>query len=54
MLIAIGVCVFLNVILNLIFVPRHGMIASSLILLATSTLYAGFMVVLALILSKKI
>jgi hypothetical protein len=54
MLIAIGVCVFLNVILNLIFVPQHGMIASSLILLTTSTLYAGFMVVLALITSKKL
>lgn len=54
MLIAIGVCVFLNVILNLIFVPQHGMIASSLILLSTSTLYAGFMVVLALITSKKL
>ena len=54
MLVSIGVCVLLNVVLNLIFVPRHGMIASSLILLATSTLYAGVMVVLALILSKKL
>ncbi len=54
MLIAIGSCVLLNIILNLIFVPRHGIIASSLILLLTSVLYAGFMMLLALILSNRL
>ncbi|MEI7499953.1 MAG: hypothetical protein WCK84_05835 [Bacteroidota bacterium] len=54
MLIAIGVCVFLNIFLNLIFLPRNGMIASSLILLLTSVLYSGFMFVLALISNKKL
>jgi len=53
-LIAMGVCVALNIVLNLIFVPRNGMVASSIILLLTSLLYAGFMVLVALISSKKL
>ena len=52
--IAVGVCVLLNIILNLIFVPRNGIVAPSLILLLTSMLYAGFMLVLAFILSKRL
>lgn len=54
MIIAIVFCVLLNVGLNLIFVPRNGMVASSLILLLSSSLYTGFMVVLAMISSKRI
>lgn len=54
MLIAIGICVFLNILLNLIFIPRSGMVASSLILLFTSLLYSGFMVLLALISSNRL
>ena len=54
MIIAIVLCVLLNVGLNLIFVPRNGMVASSLILFLSSLLYAGFMVVLALVSIKRI
>jgi len=54
MILAIVFCVLLNVGLNLIFVPRNGMVASSLILLLSSSLYTGFMVVLALVSSKRI
>ncbi len=54
MIIAIVFCVLLNIGLNLIFVPRNGMVASSLILLLSSSLYTGFMVVLAMVSSKRI
>jgi hypothetical protein len=54
MLVAIGVCVFMNIVLNLIFVPKYGIIASSLILFVTAVFYSGFMVILSLILSKRL
>jgi len=54
MLIAIGVIVMLNIILNLIFVPKFGLIASSLVLLCTSLLYTGFIVVLSFIAAKRL
>jgi O-antigen/teichoic acid export membrane protein len=54
MITAIVMCVLINVVLNLIFVPRNGMVASSLILLLSSSLYTGFMFVLALISSKRL
>lgn len=53
-LIAIGVIVSLNLVLNLIFVPHYGLIASSLILLFTSLLYAGFILILALIAGRRL
>ena len=40
--------------LNLIFVPRFGMAASSVILLLTSVVYAGFMMFLALIVGRRL
>ena len=49
LLAAIAVCVLLNVLLNLIFVPRYGIVSSSLILLITTLLYAGFILILAVI-----
>jgi hypothetical protein len=54
MLIAIGVIVMLNIILNLIFVPKFGLIASSLVLLCTSLLYTGFIVALSFIAAKRL
>ena len=54
MLMAIGIVVLLNMALNVIFVPRYGLIASSLILLFTSILYAGFIVVLSFIYGQRI
>jgi O-antigen/teichoic acid export membrane protein len=53
-LVAIGFCVLLNIFLNLIFIPRNGIVASSLTLLLSSLLYAGFTVIAALRLSKKL
>ena len=53
MLIAIGGCVILNILLNLVFVPRYGLIASSSILLVTSLCYSGFMLVLAMIAGRR-
>jgi O-antigen/teichoic acid export membrane protein len=47
MLFAIGAVVLVNVVLNLVFVPRFGVIASSMALLVTALLYAGFIVVLS-------
>jgi O-antigen/teichoic acid export membrane protein len=47
MLIAIGISMILNVVLNLIFVPLYGMVASSMTMLATSLCYAGFVIILA-------
>jgi O-antigen/teichoic acid export membrane protein len=54
MLIAIGAVVLLNMALNLIFVPGYGLIASSLILLFTSLLYAGFILVLSIISGRRL
>jgi O-antigen/teichoic acid export membrane protein len=54
MLIAIGVVVVINLVLNLIFVREHGMVASSLILLLTSALYGSFMMVLFIIAGKRL
>ncbi|MFZ4520151.1 MAG: lipopolysaccharide biosynthesis protein [Bacteroidales bacterium] len=54
LLAAIGVSVLLNLVLNLIFVPRYGMMASSLILLFTSLIYAGFIVILSFIAGQKL
>ncbi|MEI7662724.1 MAG: hypothetical protein WCK34_11015 [Bacteroidota bacterium] len=53
-LIAMGLTVLLNILLNLIFVPRYGLIASSLSLLVTTVFYSGFLLVVAMIVEKKI
>ena len=54
MLIGIGGCVLLNILLNMIFVPRFGVVASSMILLMSSLSYAGYILILALIAGKRI
>jgi O-antigen/teichoic acid export membrane protein len=54
MLIAIALIVVVNISLNLVFVPRFGAVASSLILLLTSMLYAGFIVILSLVAAKRL
>jgi O-antigen/teichoic acid export membrane protein len=54
MLGAIGIVVALNLILNLVFVPVYGLIASSLALLFTSLLYAGFIVLLSFIAGQRL
>ncbi|MCX6305123.1 MAG: hypothetical protein NT040_09150 [Bacteroidetes bacterium] len=54
LLIAIGVCVALNILLNLLLVPKYGLTASSLVLLFTSLLYAGFIVVLSFIAGQRL
>lgn len=54
MLVSIGVIVAINLTLNLIFVPRYGLIASSMILLFSSFLYSGFIVVLAYIAANRL
>jgi O-antigen/teichoic acid export membrane protein len=54
MLLAIGLIVLLNLGLNIVLVPRYGAVASSLILLLTSLLYAGFIVVLSLVAAKRL
>jgi len=53
-LIAIGITVLLNLILNLLLVPVYGLKASSLILLFTSMLYAGFIVVLSFFAGQRV
>ncbi|MEI7981744.1 MAG: hypothetical protein WCI71_08810, partial [Bacteroidota bacterium] len=54
MLTAIAVCAILNIVLNVAIVPKHGIISSSLIMLATSLLYAGFIFVLSVLGRKKL
>ncbi|MEI7896841.1 MAG: hypothetical protein WCJ26_07370 [bacterium] len=54
MLIALGITVLANVGLNLVLVPRYGMMASSLVLLFTALLYAGFIVLLSFFAGGKI
>jgi O-antigen/teichoic acid export membrane protein len=54
MLAAIGGIVIINLALNLIFVPRYGLVASSLSLLLTSLLYAGFIMVLSYFSGKRL
>lgn len=54
MLLAIGVIVTLNLVMNLIFVPQYGLIASAMILLLASLLYAGFILVLSLIAGRRL
>jgi len=39
--ICLGCCVVINIVANIIFVPRHGPIASSIILFATITIYTS-------------
>jgi len=53
LLIAIGVSVLLNILLNVIFVPSFGLMSSSLILLFTTLLYGGFIVVLCLFAGRR-
>jgi O-antigen/teichoic acid export membrane protein len=54
LLAAIGVVVLLNMALNVVFVPRFGLMASSLSLLLSSLLYAGFIVMRSLIAGKRL
>ena len=54
MLAAIGGIVMINMALNLTFVPRYGLVASSLSLLLTSLLYAGFILVLSYFAGKRL
>ena len=44
----------INLALNLNFVPRYGLVASSLSLLLTSLLYAGFIMVLSYFSGKRL
>ncbi|MDP1621968.1 MAG: hypothetical protein Q8M08_06475 [Bacteroidales bacterium] len=54
LLIAIGVIVIINFILNVIFIPVYGLVASSMILLFTSLLYGGFIVLLSVVAGQKL
>jgi O-antigen/teichoic acid export membrane protein len=54
MLTAIGLVVVLNMVLNVIFVPRYGLPASSLILFFTSLLYGGFIIVLSYLAGQRL
>jgi O-antigen/teichoic acid export membrane protein len=54
MLVAIGVIVLINLVLNLIFVPVFGMIAASVILFITSLLYTCFIVLLSFIAGQRL
>lgn len=53
-LIALAVTVVLNIILNIIFLPGHSIVASSLVLMATTILYSGFVIVMALLAGRRI
>jgi O-antigen/teichoic acid export membrane protein len=53
-LLAIAAVVVINLGLNLVFVPHYGLIASSLILLFTTLLYAGFVIILSYIAGKRL
>lgn len=54
MLVAMGTVVLLNMGLNFIFVPDYGLAASSLILLFSAVLYAGFIVALSFIAGNRL
>jgi len=54
LLIALGVTVSLNIGLNLVFIPRYGLIASSVIMLAAALLYAGFILILSIIAGRRL
>jgi O-antigen/teichoic acid export membrane protein len=54
LLIAIAVCTLLNILLNLLLVPRYGMEASPAIMFLTSLLYLSFLFLMAFLGSKKI
>jgi hypothetical protein len=44
---AIGVVVVINLVMNMVFVPIYGLVASSLSLFCSALLYGGFVTVLA-------
>ncbi len=54
MLAAIGIVVLLNLVLNAVFVPSYGLQASSLILLFTSLIYAGFVAARSYIAGRRL